>query len=86
MDLEGSTRRDPSQFEYEAKVRRIGTKSQDNINARGRKRGDQGNGSRQKKVKTQAKKNKISADSLGLDEKEKEVQGVAMSTRATKRS
>ncbi len=67
-------------------MRRTGTKSQDNINARGRKKGDQGNGSHQKKVKTQAKKNKISTDSLGLDGKEQKVQRVAMSTRATKRS
>ena len=86
MDLEGSTRRDPSRFEHEAKVRKTGTKNQDNINAKGRKEGDQGNGSRQKKIKTQAKRNKISTDSLGLDRKEKEVQGVAISTRATKGS
>ncbi len=59
MDLERSTRRDPSKFEHEANMRRTGTKNQDNINARGRKKGDQGNGSRQKKVKTQAKKNKM---------------------------
>ncbi len=73
MDLERSTCRDLSRFEHEAKVRRTGTKNQDNINAIGRKRGDQGNGSRQKKVKTQAKKNKISTDSLSLYGKEKEV-------------
>lgn len=33
VDLEGSTRRDSSRFEHEAKVRKTGTKSQDNINA-----------------------------------------------------
>ncbi len=67
-------------------MRRTGTKNQDNINAKGRKKRDQDNGSRLKKIKTQAKKNKISTNSLGLDGKEKEVQGVAISTGATKKS
>ncbi len=85
MNSEGFTRQDLTRFEHEAKVRTTGTKNQVNINARGKKKGDQGNGSRQKKVKIQAKKNQILIHSLGLDRKEKEVQGVAMSTRATKR-
>ncbi len=67
-------------------MRRTGTKNQDNINVRGKKRGDHVNGSGQKKVKTQAKKNKISTDSLGLDGKEKKVQRVSIRTRTTKRS
>lgn len=40
VDLEGSTYWDLSRFEHKAKVRRIGIKSQDKINARGRKRED----------------------------------------------
>lgn len=67
VDLEGSTRQDPFRFKYEAKGRRTGKESQGNIHVKKRKRGDQGNGSCQKKIKTQAKKNKTSADSLGLD-------------------
>lgn len=48
--------------------------------------GDQNNGSCQKKIKPQAKNNKISADNLGLNQNKKEVQRVEMSTKATKRS
>ncbi len=56
VDLEGSTRRDPSRFEYEAKGRRTGRESQGNIHAKKRKMGDQGNGSRQKKIKPKPRK------------------------------
>lgn len=51
MDLEGSTCRDPSRFEYEAKERRTGKESQGNIHAKKKKSWDQGNGSCQKKSK-----------------------------------
>ena len=86
MDLEGSTYRDPSRFEYEAKEKKIDMESKDNIHAKKRKGGDQGNGSCQKKIKTKAKKNKMLADSLTLDLNENKIQRVGMNIKTTKRS
>ncbi len=56
MDLERLTRRDPSRFKYEAKGGRTGRENQGNIYAKKKKKGDQSNGSRQKKIKLNLRK------------------------------
>ena len=86
MDLEGSTRRNLSRFEHEAKTEKADMRSQGNTRAKGRQsRTEQGRGDGHKRIEHQAKKTKTSTDNSGVDKEEREVKVVAMSTRATKR-